>query len=134
MILRYFTDKELKNGQSIPEGLENNIEPTALVLDELRHVFGSPIYINSTYRSPEYNKSVGGKPNSLHLKYNAIDFTVKDKSKLPMLYNLLVEWDARHNFDFLPKAGSMGLGIYDTFIHLDTRQILGRRAPARWIG
>lgn len=131
---RYFTDEELKRGQQIPEGLENNIIPTAKVLDELRHVFGSPIYVNSSYRSPAYNKLVGGARTSLHLKYNAIDFTVKDNSKLPMLYGLLEEWDRTHKFDFLPKAGSMGLGLYDTFIHLDTRATLGRKAPSRWNG
>lgn len=134
MILRYFTDEELKNGQYIPEGLENNIIPTAQVLDELRYVYGFPIYVNSTYRTPEYNKSVGGARQSLHLRYNAIDFTVKDKTKLPMLYDLLKEWDGNHKFDFLPKADSMGLGLYKTFIHLDTRATLGRKAPARWNG
>ncbi len=26
----------------------------------------------------------------------------------------------------------MGLGRYNTFIHVDTRFLLGRKAPARW--
>lgn len=134
MEYRYFTDEELRNGQTIPEGLENNIRPTAKVLDELRHIYGKPIFVNSTYRSPEYNKFVGGKKNSLHLDYNAIDFSIKDIPKLKDLYALLEEWDRNHRFDFLPKPGSMGLGLYKSFIHIDTRATLGRKAPSRWNG
>jgi len=26
----------------------------------------------------------------------------------------------------------MGLGLYKTFIHIDTRGVLGRKSPARW--
>jgi len=131
-LYRYFTDAELKNGYDIPEGLENNIIPTATVLDELRHVYGKPLYVNSSYRPKEYNTSIGGAKNSLHLVYNAIDFSTPDHSKLKSLYDLLNEWDARHRFDFLPKPGSMGIGLYDTFIHLDTRATVGRKAPSRW--
>ena len=132
MKYRYFTERELRRGKIIPEGLANNIIPTAKVLDELRSLYGKPIKINSSYRSPEYNASVKGAKNSLHLQYNALDFTVDNKVDLPYLYKILVEWDATHKFDFLPKPGSMGLGLYKTFIHIDTRATLGRTAPSRW--
>jgi hypothetical protein len=33
------------------------------------------------------------------------------------------------------SMGSMGLGFYkDRFIHLDTRAVLKRESPVRWIG
>ena len=133
----YFTQKELENGQTIPDELYNNITPTASILDLLRTEYGNPIYINSTYRSPEYNKAVGGKTKSLHLDFNAIDFSVQNKKDLKMLYDLLDNWDKEDDkfafFVSLPKKkGNMGLGLYKTFIHLDVRSVLNKTAPARW--
>ena len=132
----HFTQKELEMGRKIPDELYKNIIPTASILDALRSEYGKPIFINSTYRSPEYNRAVGGKTKSLHLDFNAIDWSVKDKKDLKMLYNLLDKWDKEENkFNFLPKKrGNMGLGLYSTFIHLDTRSILDRPAPSRWKG
>lgn len=132
----HFTQKELEMGRKIPDELYKNIIPTASILDALRSEYGKPIFINSTYRSPEYNRAVGGKTKSLHLDFNAIDWSVKDKKDLKMLYNLLDKWDKENGrFNFLPKkCGNMGLGIYTTFIHLDTRSTLDRPAPSRWKG
>ena len=133
--ITHFTGKELCNGWDIPDELLYNILPTVRVLHTLRESYGKPIFFNSTYRSPAYNKACGGKPKSLHLSFNAIDFTVADKKDLPKLWQTLCEWDELENlFDFLPKRkGNFGMEMYDgRFIHLDTRSTLGRRAPARW--
>lgn len=132
----HFTQKELEMGREIPDELYKNIIPTASILDILRSEYDNPIYINSTYRSPEYNQAVGGKTKSLHLVFNAIDWTVKDKKDLKRLYDLLNEWDKEDDkFTFLPKKrGNMGIGLYKTFIHLDTRSTLGLKSPSRWKG
>ncbi len=139
---KYFTQKELENGKIIPDELYKNIIPTAEVLDYLREKIREPIYINSTYRSPEYNTAVGGAKNSLHLEFNAIDFTISRKSVLQRkmdlisIYNILKLID-RNGFDFTGygrRNNFMGLGLYSNFIHLDTRGLLGREAPARWRG
>jgi len=82
----------------------NNIIPTIIILDKLREFYNKPIYILSTYRSPEYNKAVKGKSNSLHLVFNAIDFTIANHKDLLKLYNKLDGWDQTPNmFPFLPK-------------------------------
>lgn len=130
----FFTEKELLNGKKVPEELLKNIIPTATVLDRLRAEYNKPIIILSTYRDEKYNKLVGGKPNSLHLVFNAIDFTVKDKKDLIDLYDRLNKIDSIPDFfTFLPKRNyNFGLGYYSHFIHLDTRSILNRKAPARW--
>ena len=142
----WFTQKELENGQIIPVDLYPNIIPTATILDALRTEIGEPIYINSTYRDPLYNKAVGGAKNSLHLKFNAIDFSIKrDSSTFKMasissIYAILKDFDKKGFIypDFGLKTSIMGLGLYlrgmSSFIHLDTRSTLGRKAPARWIG
>src|SRR5574338_1049342 len=133
--IKYFKASEVSMfNPNIPEALYQNIVPTIIVLDKLREEIGVPIYINSSYRSPAHNKSVGGSPNSLHMQFNALDFTVTDKTKLKAIYDQLCTWDALHFFKHLPKPGSMGLGIYKTFIHLDTRATLNRKSPARWQG
>lgn len=135
--LKYFTEREVEMGRDVPIHLLNNILPTIKVLDALREEYGKSIFINSSYRSPEYNKAVKGKPKSLHLEFNAIDFTVENRKDLGKLFNILEEWDAeKGKFSFLPKVnGNMGIGLYTgRFIHLDTRSILSRPAPARWRG
>lgn len=133
--IEHFTGKELCNGWDVPDEYLWNILPTIRVLSILRGSYGKPIFLNSTYRSPEYNKAVGGKPKSLHLEFNAIDFTVTNKKDLPKLWQTLIEWDELENlFDYLPKPkGNFGMEMYDgRFIHLDTRSTLGRKSPARW--
>lgn len=121
---------------NIPLQLRGNIVTTMKVLDELREYYGEPIIINSSYRSPKVNEMEGGRSDSLHLVFNAIDFTVKNKQDLMGLYLTLNNWDnMRNKFSYLPKTvGNFGLGYYPTFIHLDTRSILKRKAPARWRG
>ena len=131
--IKNFTIDEITLGRKIPKHLLWNILPTIRVLQELRNKFDKPIIINSTYRSPSYNKLVGGSKNSLHLEFNAIDFTIEDKEYLRNLFLQLHIWDKEYHFKFLPKAGSMGIGFYENkFIHLDTRATLKRIAPARW--
>ncbi|HCY76893.1 MAG TPA: hypothetical protein DHV28_13310 [Ignavibacteriales bacterium] len=128
-----FTIDEITMGRIIPEQLLWNILPTIRVLQELRSKYDKPIFIESSYRSPSYNKLVKGKKKSLHLDFNAFDFTVKDKEDLTSLFLQLDIWDKEYHFQFLPKAGSMGIGFYENrFIHLDTRATLKRISPARW--
>ena len=128
-----FTIDEITMGRKIPDNLLWNILPTIRVLQDLRSKYGKPIFIESSYRSPAYNKLVRGRKKSLHLDFNAFDFTVANKEELEALYLQLNIWDKEHHFKFLPKNGSMGLGFYvDRFIHLDTRATLKRTAPARW--
>ena len=128
-----FSIDEITMGRKIPVKFLWNILPTIRVLQELRNTYGKPIVINSAYRSPSYNKMVGGSKLSLHLEFNAIDFTIEDKIELKSLFLQLHIWDKEYHFKFLPKPGSMGIGFYEgRFIHLDTRAVLKRIAPERW--
>ena len=82
-ISRFFTLAELTNSFTAQQlGLDNRPTPEALsrlqalttrVLDPLRQLFGSPIYVNSGYRSPEVNAAVGGATNSQHILGEAAD-------------------------------------------------------------
>lgn len=48
------------------------------VLDPLRDAYGSPIIVNSGYRSKALNKAVGGSATSQHCKGMAADIRAKD--------------------------------------------------------
>jgi len=67
------------------------------------------ITLNSAYRTPEYNASVGGAKNSMHVQRKAID----------------VQWGTSNiqaRIDMIQKAidaGFTGIGCYNSFIHLD---------------
>lgn len=39
----------------------------------IRHAYGKPLIVTSGYRSPEYNRQVGGAAKSNHVKAAAID-------------------------------------------------------------
>lgn len=137
---KYFSEEEILGASrtrkytldEIPEDLHQNIVPTMQVLTALRAYYGKAIFLNCTYRDEDHNTAVKGESNSLHLLFNAVDFTISKKEDLSELYKKLTEWDAVHTFEFLPKKGSMGIGRYSTFIHLDTRALLGYKSPARW--
>ena len=106
-----------------PQRLWKNIVPTLRIVDDLRESFVKPCTILSSYRSPDYNKAVGGVSSSQHLEFTALDITF-DGISPQRVYDRLLEWR---------KAGKFtgGLGLYPSsgFVHIDTR---GRNAT--WKG
>ena len=106
--------KSVKNSAP-PRSLWKNIIPTLRVVDELRESYGRPCRILSSYRSPAYNKAVGGAQFSQHKEFSALDITF-DGLSTQRVYERLIAWR---------KAGKFvgGLGIYPSsgFIHIDTR-------------
>lgn len=111
------------DGANTPRGAIGNIQTLMNQLEVLRaELGGNPITIISGYRSPAHNTSIGGATRSQHLCGRAADIRVGDYT--PAQVHAKIEE--------LISAGRMmqgGLGIYDTFVHYDTR---GTRA--RWDG
>jgi uncharacterized protein YcbK (DUF882 family) len=109
-----------KDGSTMPNGVMINIIKLAKNLQVLRDAIGKSIIINSAYRSPEYNKKIGGVKDSQHLKGNASDITVKGMT--PKEVAKVIEG--------LIASGKMqqgGIGIYPNFTHYDIRGV-----KARW--
>lgn len=78
-------------------------------LEYIRQLLNNtPIYINSGYRTPAYNKKIGGAKNSYHMKGQAADIRSKDFKPLE------VACAAR-------ALEIPGIILYDTFVHVDTR-------------
>ena len=105
------SDEKLNLNTDPPAALWPNMEATAKVLDEARKRLGASIRITSAYRSPAYNKRIGGVSNSTHVRFNATDLVTAQPASL-----YLVLLDLRREGMF-----KGGLGLYRSFVHLDTR-------------
>ena len=108
------------DGTPVPADLIPNVKELAKNLQVLRDEIKEPVRLNSGYRTPSYNKKVGGKPKSQHMLAKAADIVAK--SYTPKQLAAVIE-------RFI-KAGKMkqgGIGIYPGFTHYDVRG-----TKARW--
>lgn len=120
-VVQLTTHKGVTNTVPTPM-LWQNIVPTIHVLEWLRSRFGNkPVRINSGYRSADYNKVVGGASESLHRRFSALDIRMEGITPGAIAAKLETHTDS-HQF---------GVGVYDGFVHLDTRGLLGM-PRARW--
>ena len=83
------------------------------VLEVIRTLIG-PFTPNSVCRCETHNRAVGGSPKSQHLRARAADVPTEDPERL---YSFLD--------NLYPDV--FGIGLYDDFVHIDTRSI-----KARW--
>ena len=96
----YFTLQELTRSETARQrGLDNTPDAAAVenlqnlvthILDPLRQLWGSPLYVNSGYRSPAVNAAVGGARNSQHLTGCAADITAGSPKKNRKLLKLIL--------------------------------------------
>jgi zinc D-Ala-D-Ala carboxypeptidase len=80
-----FTLAELTHSETAERlGLDNtpsekvkaNLVRLARILENIRHVLGRPIMVNSAYRSPKVNTAIGSKSTSQHVLGCAADIRV----------------------------------------------------------
>lgn len=106
-----------------PEGLWTNIIPTLIVIDEIRQLAGAPVTLTSAYRSPAYNRAVGGEAASFHMRNQATDIQCASMSAA-QLWRIAVSLRGKkfrlpdNGGDFIFKGG---IGKYPGFVHVDTR-------------
>ena len=72
-------------------------------LEVLRERAGTPIVINSGYRSPQLNRKIGGAPNSNHLTGCAVDIRVSGMEQLIRYAAILLDYadESKQDFDEL---------------------------------
>jgi uncharacterized protein YcbK (DUF882 family) len=102
--------------------LAENMQELAKNLQVIRDAIGKPVNIISGYRSPTYNKKIGGAKKSQHMEAKAADIKVsgmEPKEVHTIVLTLIKEG----------KIKQGGVGVYSTFVHYDIR---GR--AARWSG
>lgn len=111
-----------KDGSDVPPDLMDNVTVLCENLQVLRDHLGKPIRVISGYRSPKYNRRIGGARRSQHMVAKAADIKVSGMSPAEVKAEIVK----------LIKEGKMmkgGVGLYRTFTHYDVR---GRNA--RWYG
>ena len=87
------------------------------ILQKIRTHFKKPVTITSAYRTPPHNKSCGGTTYSQHLYGKAADIKVQG----------IAPKDVAKYAETL--LGDGGIGIYNTFTHIDVRT-----TKSRWQG
>lgn len=92
------------------------IDPVLVeILQQIRNHFGKSVHINSGYRTPTYNKKIGGATYSQHCHGTACDIHITGiapKEIAEFAETLLKGWG--------------GIGIYKNFVHIDTRKTKSR--------
>lgn len=84
-------------------------------LEVIRASLRTPIYINSGYRTPDYNASIGGARRSQHLEGRAADIRA---------VGVPSSWAFNHIRGLIQRGELQhikGLGGYQTFTHVDIR-------------
>jgi uncharacterized protein YcbK (DUF882 family) len=87
------------------------------ILQKIRTHFGKSVKITSAYRTPTHNKSCGGTTYSQHLYGKAADIKISGVAPGKV---------AKYVETLLPNGG---IGIYNTFVHIDVRS-----TKSRWQG
>lgn len=88
------------------------------ILQKIRNYFGKAVNINSAYRTPTYNKKVGGATYSQHCYGTAADIRIT---------GIPPKGIANYAETLMPDYG--GIGIYKNFVHIDVRE-----EKSRWNG
>lgn len=95
-------------------GLDTMDSETLMVADDCREYAGKSITPSSGARCLEHNRNIGSKDSSQHVKCRAMDLPVDDPLAL---YIYLCE----------RYPGKYGFGVYETFVHIDTKTGPARR-------
>lgn len=111
-----------KDGSPVPADKIPVVQQLANNLQVLRDSIGDALHINSAYRTPAYNKKIGGVKDSQHIQCKAADITAKNFTPKQLAARI----------EKLIKDGQMvqgGIGVYKGFVHYDIRG-----TAARWNG
>lgn len=108
-----------------------------LGLQVIRDYYKVPILINSTARTPAFQKKLGGGANSQHVSKkengylsSAIDLSFQKDPDRKYLKDYHYQILKKGNlYNLLKSAGIKGFGLYDNFIHIDGGQ---RQNEALW--
>ena len=107
MRLKHFTLDEF-DSPDLPGSGDKMSSNFLKKLDKARSIADTPFKINSGYRTPKHNKTVGGKPGSSHTQGLAADIHCNNDTTRSLIVQALIEvWFTR-------------IGIAKTLIHVDS--------------
>ena len=103
--MNYFIPEEFTcDGKNCYNKMNNKL---LRMLNEAREFADIPFVITSSWRSKSHNMEIGGKPNSAHLRGNAIDIACLSSYQRKIIIHALLD------------AGFTRIGVAKTFIHAD---------------
>lgn len=106
---------DCRDGSEIPTQYHANLQALMEQMEIIRKAAGNKrIKVNSGYRSPSYNASIGGASASQHMLAKACDFTIEGMSPYQT-------WSLVYKLRQEGKIMKGGLGRYNTFTHYDVR-------------
>lgn len=122
-LTKNFTEKEVFDASFGTENL-SSFEISKKTLDAyqlIRDYFNVPMKLTATYRTKEHDISKGRSGTGAHPQRIGID-AVFLKDNTDNLLKFHAEVDNKGNlYKELRKLGINGIGLYDNFIHLDSR-------------
>lgn len=106
-----------KDGTQYPKKwIRSYLKPLCSELEIIREFFGNkPIKITSGYRTPIYNRKVGGVRNSQHILGKAADIKIKGIPARRVAKGIRQLINNK-------KLKIKGLGSYASFTHIDLRE------------
>ena len=99
----YLSDEVVKGGQII------------------REYFNVPMKVTASYRTPEHDISKGRSGTGTHTKGKASDFVFLDNGETLLKYHEEII-NRGPLYKLLREAGINGIGLYDNFLHIDSRE------------
>ena len=106
----YFAESEFQ--RCVPKCKKSDMDAKFMRrLNTARRFAGLPFVLNSAFRSVEHEKLMNRTGNSFHTKGRAVDIKCLDGNSRAVIVSALI------------KAGFHGIGISNTFIHVDDRHI-----------
>lgn len=116
----HFKLQELANNLGDPKQPQMILSPEQdellWMIEQLRSWWNKPMTCSSCYRQPDFNKSVGGDANSLHLQALAFDWKVNvtDRQRTDIVNYWKNLCDIRHHVG--------GINLYTWGFHLDASE------------
>jgi len=105
-----------------PRELWPNLIAVAKLAQQVRDLYGEPIWVSTGWRPDWYNAAVGGAKRSAHIKAGAVDLNVLPSRRNPTRTKKLEQACARVWTD---DPTAKGMGVYrGARVHLD---VIGRR-------
>lgn len=117
---KYFSEAELRCKHCKANGMDQDFVD---LLDLLRSTYNKPIKLNSAYRCPEYDKSIGG--GGAHTTGRAVDIRIEGAEAVKLLGLAIT-------------MGFKGIGVQQKgehekrFLHLDTAPTPAFPRPMIW--
>ena len=116
------------DGTDVPDNLLGNVTRLAGTLTLIRLAAGVPLAIISGYRTPDYNKRIGGAAQSTHMTCEGADVRPGRGMSPAELHDMIL---AHYQNKKLPDLG--GLGLYRSWVHVDIKKAADGHLR-RWTG